>query len=365
MEKWSDRRLEAEARKLAYRLDPASVVARIRNAEKDRCVTSRPAPDAMAYLSALLPAAKAVACYAALCKAADTARAAGDPRSRGQVMADTLVELLTGRKTAEGIPVEISLVITDQALLANLGNPPTSEHADGADAEGERDLDAETDDTETGCGQADLGAAPAPGSDPPGADTHGLPLGDPREEPGYLHGYGVVPAGWIRDLVAGLPPHAQAWIRRLYMNPRTGQLVAMDSRRRLFKHSIRKFVVLRDRICRTPWCGAPIRHADHPEPHGRGGTTSRRNSQGLCEACNYAKQAAGWTVRPVPGPVHTIATTTPTGHVYESSAPPLPGWQASPSLPVDPPVDPVSPEEQAAWFDHYLSDVDPPLDEAA
>ena len=41
---------------------------------------------------ALLPVAQGVATYAALSQAADAARAEGDPRSRGQVLADTVVE---------------------------------------------------------------------------------------------------------------------------------------------------------------------------------------------------------------------------------------------------------------------------------
>ncbi|HEY1158895.1 MAG TPA: hypothetical protein VGE95_21745, partial [Arthrobacter sp.] len=47
--------------------------------------------------------------------------------------------------------------------------------------------------------------------------------------------------------------------------------------------------------------------------------------QGLCEACNHSKEMPGWTAKPVPGPRHTVATTTPTGHTYHSTAPPLPG----------------------------------------
>lgn len=300
LQRWSDRRLVAEAARMAYRLDPQAVLRRIRRVENDRCVTSRPAPDTMAYLSALLPAARAVACYAALAKAADTARAQGDSRSRGQVMADTLVELLTGQKTADATPVEIGLVVTDRTLFANLGQP----------------------------------------------------------------GYGVVPAGWARDLVAGLPAGTRAWIRRLYRHSLTGQLVAMDSKRRAFRDSIRRFTVLRDQICRTPWCGAPIRHVDHPVPVAEGGDTSSLNSQGLCEACNYAKQAPGWSARPVPGPVHTVRTTTPTGHVYDSTAPPPPG--APGALPgVDPPersaadgvvpVDPMDDREREALFEHLLT----------
>ena len=85
------------------------------------------------------------------------------------------------------------------------------------------------------------------------------------------------------------------WLRRLYTSPTSGQLVAMDSRRRRFEGQLRRFVILRDQHCRTPWCNAPIRHLDHPRPAHAGGPTTATNAQGLCEACNYAKEAPGWT----------------------------------------------------------------------
>jgi hypothetical protein len=53
-----------------------------------------------------------------------------------------------------------------------------------------------------------------------------------------------------------------------------------------------------------------------------GGDTEADNGQGLCEACNYAKQAPGWRARQTrrrAGPV--IETVTPTGHRYLSRAP--------------------------------------------
>ena len=59
-----------------------------------------------------------------------------------------------------------------------------------------------------------------------------------------------------------------------------------------------------------------------------GGETSGRNGQGLCEACNYAKEAVGWTARPRPGPGHVVETTTPTGHSYRSRAPALTALEA-------------------------------------
>jgi HNH endonuclease len=100
----------------------------------------------------------------------------------------------------------------------------------------------------------------------------------------------------------------------------------MDSKARAFPRLLAVFLGLRDQgTCRTPWCDAPIRHGDHVVPVERGGQTSGPNGQGLCAACNHAKQAPGWTARPRPGPRHTIATTTPTGHTYWSTAPAPPG----------------------------------------
>jgi hypothetical protein len=89
--------------------------------------------------------------------------------------------------------------------------------------------------------------------------------------------------------------HTKVWIRRLYTHPRTGRLVAMESRRRRFKGKLRRAIILRDQTWRTPWCDAPIRHTDDATSVAEGGQTSLTNGQGLCEACNYTKQAPGWT----------------------------------------------------------------------
>jgi hypothetical protein len=72
---------------------------------------------------------------------------------------------------------------------------------------------------------------------------------------------------------------------------------------------------------------------DHVLPWAEGGTTTAANGAGLCEACNHTKELPGWTSRPRPGPAdangpghrHTLGVTTPTGHRYHSTAPPLPG----------------------------------------
>jgi hypothetical protein len=235
-------------------------------------VSLRPAPDVMCRLSALLPAAQGVAVYAALCRTADLRIAAGDGRGRGQVMADTLVERVTGHATASDVPVEIAVTITDTALL---GDP-----------------------------------------------TRGVDPGGGVDEPAHLDGYGPVPAELARRLIAesGAAPR---WLRRLYTHPGSGALIAMESRRRCFTAAQRRFIRLRDRTCRTPWCDAPIRHIDHVQPHHQGGTTSIDNAQGYCMACNHAKQAPGWhtTSTTTSPPRHRVLITTPTGHHYGSTAP--------------------------------------------
>ena len=53
-----DARIAAEAKAIAYRLDPQAVVDRSVRAETERTVTIRPAPDNMTYVTALLPMAQ-------------------------------------------------------------------------------------------------------------------------------------------------------------------------------------------------------------------------------------------------------------------------------------------------------------------
>jgi hypothetical protein len=259
----SRKELVDQARKIAIRLDNAGVAERQRIAEKERRVTIRPAPDLMTYVTALVPLAQGVAMYAALSKAADSARAPGDERTKGQVMADMMSQLVTGRGADVPPPVDVHLVMTDRTLLA-------------------------------------------------------------RDEsmPAYLPGYGIVPGEWARALVAEASGRTAAWVKRLWVAPTTGELMAMDSRRRKAPTGLGEFIRDRDRWCRTPWCGAPIRHIDHPEPYRDTGVTEASGLQGLCVSCNQAKEAMGWVHLPRAGPPHRVEITTPTGHTYLSFPPP-------------------------------------------
>ncbi|MFC8040225.1 HNH endonuclease [Paenarthrobacter sp. NPDC057355] len=279
-----DRAVIAAAKAAAYRRDPRSVVGRASRAASERTVSLRPAPDTMTYLTALLPVAQGVAVYAALNRAADSARSTrpvesgGVVPTRGQIMADTLVERVTG--TPGGYTgINLDLVMTDRSLFQ----------------------------------------------------------GD--SEPARLQGYGIVPAAWARaavggEQVAGGEPAVpdeefQVWLRRLYTAPATGELLATDSKARLFTGRLRRFIETRDHTCRTPYCDAPIRHIDHIVPWRSGGKTNFANGAGLCEACNHTKEQPGWATQAVHADVQTLEIRTPTGHSYLSKAPPLPGDRPS------------------------------------
>jgi hypothetical protein len=121
----------------------------------------------MTYLTALLPVAQGVSVYAALRREADTRC---DGRSRGQVMADALVERITGRDATVPTPIAVNLVLSDETLL--------------------------------------------------GGDS----------APADISGYGPIPAAVARTMISGAVAdrRSRATLRRLYAHPRTGALVAMD-----------------------------------------------------------------------------------------------------------------------------------------
>lgn len=139
------------------------------------------------------------------------------------------------------------------------------------------------------------------------------------DDPAVLSGNIPLPAPLARGILARMPADAAVWIRRLYARPDTGELVAMDSRRRTFTPAMRRLLFARDAdTCRTPWCNAPARHADHITPAADGGPTTISNGQALSEDCNYTRSAPGWTGhRDDAGHITVI---TPTGHRYPSPA---------------------------------------------
>jgi hypothetical protein len=285
----SPRALGRAARRVAAEVDAASVVRRMEAAAASRRVSVRPAPDGMAYLTVLGPLRQVVGAYAALRARAQNVvggQASDEPadgRRPGAVMADTALCRMAGLAPGQEQPVEVHLVITDRALLGT-GDPAVS-----------------------------------------------------VQEPARVPGHGPVPApvarAWVRQADAG-----SVWLRRLYTSPNRRDLVAMDARRRHFSGLLRRMLVLRDDTCATPWCDAPIVHADHTHPARDAGPTSYDNGTGTCARCNHVKEAPGWRVHVVRGSPRELDVTTPSGHAHRSLAPPLLGWGS------DPPTPPASAE---------------------
>ncbi|WP_369375813.1 DUF222 domain-containing protein [Promicromonospora sp. Populi] len=263
------RRLVARIKELAAQLDVHACVKRNARAVSQRRVSVRPAPDLMVYLTALVPMQQGIQAYAQLKAHADATKATGDERGTGQIMADTLIERVTGREPghADEVPVTINLLVSDDTLLA-------------------------------------------------GGDSPAVVL------EGAAAGVGTVPGPVVRNLVAHAIDADAAWLRAIYVDP-NGRLLATTSTSRFYPDGLSALLRAREQgICATSWCDAPVRHIDHVVPHGEGGETSLANGQGLCARCNHAKQAPGWRqkVNEIDGR-HAVETTTPTGHTAVSVVP--------------------------------------------
>lgn len=229
------RTLVSAARAAAYDRDPDGVRARRIKAESERRVSLRPAPDSMAYLTALLPV-----------KDGDGRRARGTrhrPNPRRQ------------RHRRAGQPAH-ALGLVDR------GHPRI---------------------------RARVRARPG-GS--------GAGLVHPRRP----------------DRPAGAPVVHSPRHRRHH---RDG--IPRPALPRRYPGLLARLILFRDQVCRTPWCGAPIRHTDHIHPHATGGPTAERNGQGLCARCNYVKEHPDYHVTGT-----AAETTTNAGGFTATSHPPAP-----------------------------------------
>ena len=252
------RSLRAEVRALSAEMDAESAAKRAAKAATNRRVNLTVIDDGMARISAILPLPQAVAAYESLRAGAETITVAGDAggRNRQQVLADTFVERLSGQPSATAVPAEIHLLVEAESLLSD-------------------------------------GLVPA-----------------------WLPGFGPLPAKTTREFVAA--NEAKMLISRIFTRPDDGQLVGMDAKGREFTGRLRQMITFRDDVCRTPWCDAPIRHADHALPVASGGTTTWENGSGLCASCNYAKEHPGWKHEAT---AEGLRVTTPSGRTYDVATP--------------------------------------------
>jgi hypothetical protein len=246
-----DRQVITRAKALAIELDESHALRRAETERNKRGVSVRPAAGDMAYLTAYLPMTQAVRAYASLHAQSLSMISSGkaEGRTKNQLCADLLLERLTGKAASTPQDVALTIVMTDHALAGS------------------------------------------------------------SDQPAWLPGHGPLAATIARHHVQSA---ASVFYRRLWTDPAHGGLVSTESRAREFTGQLRQLILLRDDVCASPYCNAPIRHIDHATPHAEGGPTSQANASGLCERCNHTKHNPGWT--------HTRTTSVSTGSVSTGSS---------------------------------------------
>ena len=99
-----------------------------------------------------------------------------------------------------------------------------------------------------------------------------------------------------RDTARRIAAQTGTW-ERLFTDPVTGTVVAVDSRRQTARQ--KAWLQARDGWCRAPGCAAPARRADvdHTVAWAEGGATALGNLGHLCRRDHGLKHDSRWAVR--------------------------------------------------------------------
>lgn len=267
--------------------DPGGASGRCRAAaERRRVDRPRPAPDGMARWSALLPAADAMRMDTTLDALARTGRAAGDERTLDQLRADLLADLVLGRvPSAPGGRVEARVESSESSPASESSGPS------GANGPGE------------------------PRRGPVRARIDVLVpwevLAGISEEPGFLAGYGPIPAPVARELASD-----GTW-RRILTDPPDGSGLDVGRTRYRPPAHLAEHVRARDRWCARPGCSARAETCDldHTAEWDRDdGRTAHDNLGPLCERDHQVKTHGGAQMyQPDPG---VFYWRSPLGKLY-------------------------------------------------
>jgi hypothetical protein len=345
--------LRNKMNEFAHRLKGA--VETTKRAMARRAVYLDPADNAMAWISANLPASDAAAVWDSIEQAAHTLRRTpGGTRTLAQARADALVAITTGRIIVPPRPecaladaattTTTATTVTDPTVTDPTATPKTTGSAGGAAGHVAAGASVPQTSPEVTFPRTTV---PAAGCTCGGCTCGGTAIRviqvKPQvrvtipatallgldNAPGHLEGYGPVPA----DIAAQIATDA-TW-RRLITDPTTGILTDYSSTTYQPGKILRQAVTARDRTCSFPQCERPARWADldHIEPFDHDvdpanqppgspsapGQTRATNLQPLCRAHHLAKTHHGWT--PVRDPATGTTTwTAPTGHTYTRQA---------------------------------------------
>lgn len=318
----------AHLRRARDRAHPEPFTLRHARAAAKRGVFVDPAADGMAWLSAYLPATTAHAAHDRLTTAARTAREAGDPRTLSQLRTDAYAALLLA------------------GAAPSTDAPPGSAASPVAGASGSGEA--------AGTGRAgELAGDPTAGPIPDLADharrivprvqvtVPVMALLGRSDDAAELTGHGAIDPEVAAFLAAGAPS-----LRRLLVDPVSGELLSADPGTYTVPAALRTFLEARDGTCRFPGCTrpAPRCDVDHTVAWADGGRTTADNLAHLCRRHHVMKHETRWSAsQEADG---TLVWTSPTGRMSRDPvADPvdLTGRELVPPDPGDPPDPPDPP----------------------
>ncbi|WP_431805223.1 DUF222 domain-containing protein [Microbacterium sp. bgisy203] len=255
-------RFRQRARAARERAHRESATERHTRAAADRRVDVDPAVDGMAYLTALIPAAQALAIDAHLDEAArDLASADDETRTKAQLRADAFVDLLTRQPEGPGSRIGATVHVTIPALAL--------------------------------VGRAD--------------------------EPATLAGYGPIDLDTAREMAGGVD-----CITRVLTDPFTGTVLDVERRSYRLPADLKRFLRVRYPTCVFPGCLRPSSDCDmdHRKRWTDGGSTSAENIGPLCPPHHRVEDETLWRSQRDPD-TGTLRWTSPSGFVAYVDPPPF------------------------------------------
>ncbi|BDO43714.1 hypothetical protein CELD12_32040 [Cellulomonas sp. NTE-D12] len=305
--------LRSAARRWRARHVPTTAEQTAR-AVADRFVDVTPADADLCWLTALLPAAAATGIANRLDDLAAMLTGPDEPRTRPQLRADVLCDLLLTTDTGDG----------PQSIAASHGT--ASEEGAGTRpgtlASTPRDRDAEPHEQVGACRAAGDSTEEFGAGVPSWVRAIApqvvltvpvLTLLGHSDEPAELDGFGPIDLETARTLCANAPTFT-----RVLTHPETGTVLSVGRDRYTVPADLRRAVAIRDRTCRFPGCRrrAASCDVDHSTAWADGGTTGLDNLATLCRKHHRLKHETGWRV------VHegggTLRWHSPTGRRYRT-----------------------------------------------
>jgi len=298
-------RFDRQVRAARERLNPDTIEERHRRAADERDVRLDPGRDGMAWLTAHLPAAQAVAIFDRLTTAS---RVRIDARTLGQRRADLFAAaLLAGSATAGSATAG-----SPTAGSATAGSATAEARATGPGAEGTTAARSGSEGRAIAGHPSELERYSA--IRPTVVVTvPALTLLGRVDEPATLEGYGPIDPETARILAAG----AGSFIR-LLTHPETGAALSVGRRRYKVPEDLRAWLRIRDSTCRFIGCGRSAAHCDidHSRDWQHGGPTDHDNLAHLCRRHHRLKGETDWTLTQRGDGSGVLRWTSPGGREY-------------------------------------------------